>query len=70
MPIRKSGETSLFRTVHVGPGHHNIHWTYRPLSLVIGAVLSLAAIMRLLFSHRFVKRRARKKFLRESVEIA
>ena len=63
-------ETSLFRTVHVGPGHHKIHWTYRPLSLVIGALLSLAALVRLLFSDRFVKRRARKNFLRESVEIA
>jgi hypothetical protein len=62
-------ETSLFRAVHVGRGHHKIQWTYRPLSLFIGALLTLAALVRLLFSHRFVKHRERETFLRASVEL-
>ena len=51
-------ETSVFRGVHVARGHHAIKWMYRPLSLIIGAILTLAALVRLLLSPMFVKRGA------------
>jgi len=57
-------ETSVFRGVHVGRGHHAIKWMYRPFSLVIGAILTLIALARLLLSPMFVKRGARENFLR------
>jgi hypothetical protein len=63
-------EISLFRAVHVMRGHHAIKWTYRPLPLLIGAILTLAGVVRLLFSQWFVKRGARIKFLRASRENA
>jgi hypothetical protein len=54
----KPHETSVFRGVHVARGHHAIKWMYRPLSLIIGAILTLAALVRLLLSPMFVKRGA------------
>ncbi len=49
-------ESSVFRAVHVTRGRHAIKWIYRPLSLIIGAILTLVALMRLLLSSMFVKR--------------
>jgi hypothetical protein len=49
-------ESSVFRAVHVTRGHHAVKWIYRPLALIIGAILTLAALMRLLLSPMFVKR--------------
>ena len=63
-------ETSVFRGVHVTRGRHAIKWMYRPLSLVIGAILTLAALVRLLLSPMFVKRRGRENFLRASLKNA
>src|SRR5258706_9684537 len=63
-------ESSVFRAVHVTRGRHGIKWVYRPLSLVIGAILTLAALMRLLLSFMFVKRAARVNFLCVSLKIA
>jgi hypothetical protein len=59
-------EISVFRGVHISRGRHAIKWTYRPLSLIFGAVLTLAALARLLLSSMFVKRAVREKFLRAS----
>ncbi len=63
-------EGALFRTVRVTPGTHAIRWTYRPASLLIGAILTLAAMARLLFSRMFVKRAERENFDHASVENA
>ncbi|MEA2329239.1 MAG: hypothetical protein QOE68_4198 [Thermoanaerobaculia bacterium] len=65
-----ANESALFRTVHVGAGHHAVKWIYRPASLLAGAILTMIAIVRLLFSRWFVKRGAREKFLREDSRIA
>jgi len=65
-----ANESALFRTVHVGPGHHAVTWIYRPASLLAGAIVTMIAIVRLLFSRWFVKRGAREKFLREDSRIA
>jgi hypothetical protein len=51
-------ESSVFRAVHVARGHHSIRWVYRPLPLIIGAILTIAALLHLLFSRMFVKRAA------------
>jgi hypothetical protein len=45
----------IFRAVHVVKGRHEILWTYRPLSLLIGAVLTLATLTTMQIS-AFVKR--------------
>jgi hypothetical protein len=63
-------ETSLFREVHVPPGHHAVKWIYRPLPLLMGALFTFAALVRVLFSRIFVKRSDRKNFLRASLKIA
>jgi hypothetical protein len=63
-------ETSVFRAVHVTRGRHAIKWTYRPPFLILGAFLTLAALVRLLLPHMFVKRIARENFLRASLKNA
>ena len=63
-------ESSLFRAVHVTRGRHAIKWTYRPLPLLMGAILTLAGLVRLLLSRWFVKRGERINFLRASRENA
>jgi len=63
-------EISLFRAVHVSRGHHDIKWIYRPRALLIGALLTLAALARLLLSTMFVKRAGRENFLCVSLKIA
>jgi hypothetical protein len=55
-------KTSVFRTVTVTRGRHGIKWIYRPLAFIIGAVLTLIALVRLLLSNIFVKRVMRKNF--------
>ena len=61
---------ALFRTVHIGAGHHSVKWIYRPAPLLAGAILTIIALAYLLFSRWFVKRDARGKFLRVSLRIA
>jgi hypothetical protein len=63
-------ETSVFRSVHVAGGRHAIKWIYRPLSLILGTLLTLAALARLLLSFMFVKRAGRENFLCVSLKIA
>jgi hypothetical protein len=63
-------ESSVFRMVHVSRGRHAIKWIYRPLSLIIGAILTLIALGCLLLSPMFVKRAARVNFLCVSLKIA
>jgi hypothetical protein len=63
-------EVSLFRAVHVTRGRHAIKWIYRPLSLIIGAVLTVAALVRLLLPRKFVKRTERETVLRVPKRIA
>jgi uncharacterized membrane protein YfhO len=63
-------DSALFRTVHVGAGHHAVTWSYRPASLLAGAILTMIAIARLLFSRWFVKRDARENFLRDDARNA
>lgn len=53
-----ANESALFRTVSVGAGHHAVKWIYRPASLLAGAILTIIALVRLLFSRMFVKRAA------------
>jgi hypothetical protein len=53
-----ANESALFRTVHVGAGHHAVKWIYRPASLLAGAILTMIALARLLLSRMFVKRAA------------
>jgi len=65
-----SNESALFRTVHVAAGHHSVKWIYRPASLLAGAILTMIAIARLLFSRWFVKRETRENFLREDARNA
>jgi hypothetical protein len=45
----------IFRGVRVAKGRHEILWTYRPLSLLIGAVLTLVTLTTMQIS-AFVKR--------------
>jgi hypothetical protein len=61
---------SLFREVHVARGRHAIAWTYRPLSLMIGAVLTLMALVSLLSSREFVKRVTHLSFFTRRVKNA
>jgi hypothetical protein len=51
-----------FRAVDVAGGRHEIVWRYRPLSLVIGAVITMFAIVALMLSRAIVKRRAHENF--------
>ena len=46
----------IFRAVRLTRGHHEVAWRYRPMSLVIGSVITFAALARLLLSFVFVKR--------------
>ena len=55
----KDAETlrdGIFRAVRVTRGHHEITWRYRPMSLVVGACITILALVRLLLSIIFVKR--------------
>lgn len=45
----------VFRAVHVGSGRHAIEWTYRPLSLRVGAAISLLALVWLSFGARAMR---------------
>ncbi|HXH37035.1 MAG TPA: hypothetical protein VNN08_00260 [Thermoanaerobaculia bacterium] len=63
-------EISGFRAVHVTRGRHAVRWIYRPSALIVGAILTLAALARLLLSRMFVKRAGRENFLRVSLKIA
>ena len=55
----------VFRALRVKRGHHEIVWRYRPLSLMVGACVTLLALLRLLLSIVFVKSsRAENFFLR------
>jgi uncharacterized membrane protein YfhO len=65
-----ANESALFRTVHIGAGHHSVKWIYRPASLLAGAIVTMLAMVRLLFSRWFVKRDAREKFLRDDARNA
>ncbi|HEX3578737.1 MAG TPA: hypothetical protein VHY33_09255 [Thermoanaerobaculia bacterium] len=65
-----ANDSALFRTVHVAAGHHAVKWIYRPASLLAGAIVTMIAIARMLFSRWFVKRDARENFLREDSRIA
>jgi hypothetical protein len=49
---RKTVERGTFRAVEVPPGKHEIVWTFRPFSLEIGALVSLAALVWLAFGMR------------------
>jgi len=51
-----------FRAVDVAGGRHEIIWRYRPLSFVIGALITLFAIVALMLSRAIVKRRAHENF--------
>lgn len=62
---RKSG---LFRAVSVSPGRHLVEWTYRPPSLLIGAVVTLLALVRMLLPRAFVKRDGDENIVRARAE--
>lgn len=52
----------IFRSVRVSAGHHRVSWIYRPRSFFIGMLLTILAVVRMLFSSSFVKRRRHEKF--------
>ena len=57
----------VFRALRVKRGHHEIVWRYRPLSLIVGACVTLLTLLRLLLSIIFVKSsRVKNFFLRHS----
>jgi hypothetical protein len=57
----------LFRGVRIGPGRHEIVWTYRPASLYGGAFVTCLTLLALTLSG-FVKRTNGRKFFFLSVE--
>jgi hypothetical protein len=52
----------MFCAVRVKQGHHDVAWRYRPSSFVVGAFITLAGILRVALSTKFVKRRGKKIF--------
>ena len=60
----------VFRAVRVARGRHEVAWRYRPMSLLVGSFITVAALARLLLSFLFVKRRAHENFSRASLKIA
>jgi hypothetical protein len=57
-----------FRAVSVGPGAHEIVWTYRPRSFLFGALVTFFTIAALIISARFVKHRAHENFFRVALK--
>ncbi|HEY2829746.1 MAG TPA: YfhO family protein [Thermoanaerobaculia bacterium] len=57
-----------FRAVSVAPGAHEIVWTYRPPSIVLGAVVTFFTFIALVIPTRFVKHRAHEKFFRDTLK--
>jgi len=45
--VRAREETAdgVFRAVHIGAGHHDVRWTYSPLSFWIGAIITIVSII-------------------------
>jgi hypothetical protein len=42
----------VFRAVRIGPGRHDVRWTYSPPSLLIGMIISIVSIITLTFCFR------------------
>jgi len=59
----------VFRAVRLARGHHEVTWRYRPPSLIIGSFVTLAALVRVLLSLIFVKRRAHEIFFLSSTKL-
>jgi hypothetical protein len=57
-----------FRAVSVPAGVHEIVWTYRPRSILFGAVVTFFTIVALIISTRFVKQRAHENFFRVALK--
>lgn len=55
-PERALVVDGLFRGVDVAPGHHVVRWSYRPLSLIVGATITALALAILALA---IARRAR-----------
>jgi hypothetical protein len=53
-PARKLRELGTLRAVEVAAGVHRVEWSYRPLSLVSGALVTLCAIVAIAFARRRV----------------
>ena len=53
---RKKLAYETFRAVEIAPGKHEIVWTYRPMSIVIGAIITLLTFIALGFESRRVLR--------------
>lgn len=60
----------VFRALRVKRGHHEIAWRYRPLSLIVGACVTLLALLRLLLSMIFVKSSRQEKNFSASLKFA
>lgn len=55
-PSRETARVGgVFRSVRVTPGRHIIEWTYRPLSLRIGAAMTFIALVWMLFGGRAMR---------------
>jgi hypothetical protein len=57
-----------FRAVSVAAGKHEIVWTYRPRSIVLGAVVTFFTFAALVISTRFVKHRGHENFFRDTLK--
>lgn len=53
-PATEQRELGVFRAVEVGAGTHHVAWSYRPVSLVYGAIVTLIAIVWIAFARRRV----------------
>jgi uncharacterized membrane protein YfhO len=57
-----------FRAVSVPAGPHEIVWTYRPRSILFGAIVTFFTIAALIISTTFVKHRAHENFFRVTLK--
>ena len=64
-PLRGLG---VFRAVSVPAGMHEIVWTYRPRSIVLGGAVTFLALAALIISMLFVKHRAHEIFFRGALK--
>jgi len=57
-----------FQAVSIPAGPHEIVWTYRPRSILLGGVVTFFALAALIMSTVFVKHRAHENFFRGTLK--
>lgn len=63
----EADESAEFLAVRLAAGKHDVMWRYRSLPLAIGALVTLLALVRMLFPNSFVKQRAHENFFRSTL---